>query len=130
MMYLYLNLRILKNNLEITKRDKWKMFFTVLLGFLTQYFFAIYAFFIAILMVIQMIRRKKYSDIRNYLCSHLLYAVIGIIIFVPCIYHLFFTDRGLKNLGNSGYLDHLITYVKHLAYAFSVNDNMILISIV
>ena len=130
LLYFYYTLKLYLNDFKLTKGLVIKLGITTVLGFLTQYFFAIYAFFIAILMVIQMLRRKKYRDMRNYLFSHILYAVIGILLFVPCIYHLFFTDRGLKNLGNSGYFDHLITYVKHLAYAFSINDNMILISIV
>ena len=129
-LYFYYNIKLYLNDFKLTKGLVIKLGITTVLGFLTQYFFAIYAFFIAILMVIQMIRRKKYKDFRNYLYSHLLYAIVGVLAFVPCIYHLFFTDRGLKNLGNSGYFEYLLTYLKHLAYAFTVNDNIILITLV
>lgn len=130
LLYFYYTLKIYLNDFNITKGLIIKLGITTILGFLTQYFFAIYAFFIALLMIIQMVRLKKFTSLKKYIVSHILFAVVGVLLFVPCIYHLFFTDRGLKNLGNSGYFDHLITYIKHLAYAFTVNDNMILISII
>ena len=43
--------------------------------------------------------------------------------FVPCISHLFFSSRGLSNLANTNYFTHLYDYLKHLAYAFTINNN-------
>lgn len=126
-LYFYYSIRIYLNNFELSKELLIKLGFTTVLGFLTQYYFAIYAFLIFVIMAIEMIRRKMYKNLGKYFAFHALYAVIGVLLFVPCIYHLFFTDRGLKNLGNSAYFEHLIDYVKHFAYAFSINDNMILI---
>ena len=126
-LYFYYSIRIYLNNFELSKELLIKLGFTTVLGFLTQYYFAIYAFLIFVIIAIEMIRRKMYKNLGKYFAFHALYAVIGVLLFVPCIYHLFFTDRGLKNLGNSAYFEHLIDYVKHFAYAFSINDNMILI---
>ena len=127
LLYFYYSIRIYLNKFELSKELLIKLGFTTVLGFLTQYYFAIYAFLISAIMAIGMIRKKMYKNAAKYLGFHAIYAVIGILLFVPCIYHLFFTDRGLKNLANSAYFEHLIDYVKHFAYAFSINDNMILI---
>ena len=127
LLYFYYSLRIYLNKFELSKELLIKLGFTTVLGFLTQYYFAIYAFLIFAIMAIGMIKKKMYKNAAKYLGFHAIYAVIGILLFVPCIYHLFFTDRGLKNLANSAYFEHLIDYVKHFAYAFSINDNMILI---
>ena len=71
-----------------------------------------------------MIRTKKDKKIiLKYVISHIIYAAIGVLIFVPCIKHLLFSDRGLTNLGNAGYFSHVFDYLKHLAYAFSINNS-------
>lgn len=127
MLYFYLSLKIYKNDFEFDKKLKIQLGITTVLGFLTQYFFAIYAFFIFAIMIVEMIRNNKQDKIPKYLGYHALYAIIGIVLFVPCIKHLLFSDRGLSNLGNSGYLDHTLTYLKHLAYAFNINQNSALL---
>lgn len=127
LLYFYYSIKIYLNNFELSKSLLVKLGITTVLGFLTQYYFAIYAFLIFVFMIIEMIRKKMYKNMKKYIGFHVIYAVIGVLLFVPCIYHLFFTDRGLKNLANSAYFEHLIDYVKHFAYAFSINDNMILI---
>lgn len=128
--YFYLTLKIYKNNFEINKKAIINLEIITVLGFLTQYFFAIYAFFIFVLMIIQMYRRNiEKKVIKKYFVIHIYYAIIGILLFVPCIKHLLFSDRGLSNLGNSGYLVHVLEYIKHLAYAFSINSNNVIIAI-
>lgn len=130
LLYFYLSLKIYKNDFNITKKMKIELGLTTVLGFLTQYFFAIYAFFIFAIMIIQMIKEHKSEEIKKYIFLHILYAITGVILFVPSLYHLFFSDRGLKNLANSSYFSHLITYLKHLAYAFNINSNVILIAVI
>ena len=96
---------------------------TTVLSFLTQYFFAIYAFFIFAIMLVQMIRKKKDKKIiKKYVVSHIVYGVAGILLFEPSIKHLLFSDRGLTNLGNSNYWEHAFEYIQHLAYAFTINN--------
>lgn len=127
-LYFYLSLKLYKNDFNFDKKLNIQLGITTILGFLTQYFFAIYAFFIFAIMIIEMIRQKKYANIAKYVVFHLLYAGIGILLFVPCIKHLLFSDRGLTNLGNTNYFEHAFTYIKHLAYAFTVNTNTIFMS--
>lgn len=126
LLYFYLSLKLYKNNFEMDKKFTIQLGVTTVLGFLTQYFFAIYAFFIFAIMLIEMIRTKKDKKIiSKYIKSHIIYAIIGILLFVPCIKHLLFSDRGLTNLENSGYFAHVFDYLKHLAYAFSINNSNI-----
>ena len=123
--YTYISLKIYIEGL--TKENSIKLGITTILGFLTQYYFAVYAFFIFVLMIIQMFRLKKDKKILiTYTISHIIYAIIGILLFVPCINHLIFSDRGLSNLGNSGYLEHIYTYLEHLAYSFTISPLIML----
>ncbi len=124
LLYFYLNLKLYKNNFIMDKKFTIQLGIATILGFLTQYFFAIYAFFIFAIMLIEMIRTKTDKKIiSKYVVSHVIYGALGILLFVPCLKHLFFSDRGLTNLGNSNYLTHVFDYLKHLAYAFSINNS-------
>ena len=123
MLYFYLSLKLYKNNFNMDKKFTIQLGITTVLGFLTQYFFAIYAFFIFTIMIIEMIKTKKDKKIiMKYVISHIVYGAIGVLLFVPCIKHLLFSDRGLSNLGNSNYWGHVLDYLKHLCYAFSINN--------
>lgn len=128
MLYFYLSLKLYKNDFVIDKKFNIQLGITTILGFLTQYFFAIYAFFIFAIMLVLMIRKKKDKTIiKKYIVSHIIYGTLGILLFVPCIKHLLFSDRGLSNLGNSNYFGHMFDYIKHLSYAFTIdNSNNIL----
>ncbi len=124
LLYFYLTLKIYKNDFKIDKKMSIYLGLTTVLGFLTQYFFAVFAVFVFLIMLIKMIKDKQNkSIIQKYVVNHIIYAVIGILLFVPCIKHLLFSSRGLSNLGNTGYLEHFWQYIKHLAYAFSINEN-------
>lgn len=130
LLYFYYSLKIYKDDFNLTKKSIIQLGIITVLGFLTQYFFAIYAFLIFALMIIQMIRCKKDKKIiMRYVVSHIVYAIIGIVLFVPCISHLFFSSRGLSNLANTNYFTHLCTYIKHLAYAFTINNTSTLLMI-
>ena len=123
LMYLYLNLRILKNNLEITKKDKWKLFFTVLLGFLTQYYFCVFAILIFVLMCIRMIYKKEYKTLRRYIIIHVVTAIVGLILFPAAIKHIFFSYRGVGGDDNGiSLMEGLQFYLKILGEGFSINN--------
>ena len=121
--YVYINLRISKNNLDITKKDKWQLFFTVLLGFLTQYYFCIFALFIFAIMFIRFIQKKQYKMLRKYVIIHIVTAIVGIILFPASIYHIFFSYRG-AGAGDNGktITDAILLYLGRLGEAFSINN--------
>lgn len=123
LLYFYLSLKLYKNDFMFDKKLNIQLGITTILGFLTQYFFAIYAFFIFFIMIIEMIKKKKDKKIIiKYIICHIIYGAVGILLFVPCIKHLLFSDRGLTNLGNSNYWGHMLDYIKHLSYAFTINN--------
>lgn len=124
LLYFYLTLKIYKNDFKMDKKMSIILGITTVLGFLTQYFFAVFAVFVFLIMLIKMIRTKQDKAIvKKYVINHVIYALIGVLLFVPCIKHLLFSSRGLSNLGNTGYFEHFWQYIKHLAYAFSINEN-------
>ena len=128
LMYLYLNLRILKHNLEMTKRDKWKLFFIVLLGFLTQYYFCIFALVIFVLMCIRMIYKKEYRTLRRYILIHVVTAIVGVILFPASIYHIFFSYRGAGAISNGiSLIEGLQFYINILSEGFSINNILMFI---
>lgn len=124
LLYFYYSIKIYKNEFDLTTKQKVKLGIVTVLGFLTQYYFAIYAFLILAIMVIKMAMDKKYKNIAKYIGLHFLYAIIGIIIFIPSIYHLLMNDRGISNLENTGYFKHLLEYMKFFLYAFTIKDNI------
>ena len=127
-LYFYLNLKIYKNDFKLDIKIIIQLGITAVLGFLTQYFFAIFALFIFVIMLVEGIfKRKDKSFIKKYIISHLIYAVIGVLLFVPCIKHLLFSDRGLSNLKNASYFKHMLIYIKHLAYMFSIKEYYLLV---
>lgn len=131
LLYFYLNVKLYKNNFTFNKNFTTQLGITTVLGFLTHYYFAIYAFFILGIILIEMIKTKKDKKIiLKYIILHIIYAIIGILTFVPCIKHLLFSDRGLNALGNTGYSAHLFEYLKHLAYAFSINNSNVTVIII
>ena len=58
LLYFYLSLKLYKNDFNLDKKFKIQLGITTVLGFLTQYFFAVYAFFIFAIMIIEMIHQK------------------------------------------------------------------------
>lgn len=127
LLYFYYNIKVYKNEFNIDKKLIIKLGITTVLGFLTQYFFAIYASIIFLIMIIKMAKVKNKKAILKYVAVHIICAVVGILLFIPSILHLLFSDRGISNFGNSNYLTNLGTYIKHLTYAFSITElNMIL----
>ena len=76
LLYFYYSIRVYLNNFELSKELLIKLGITTVLGFLTQYYFAIYAFLIFAIMAIEMIRRKMYKNLGRYFAFHALYALI------------------------------------------------------
>lgn len=123
MVYLYLNINIFKNSFEIDKKTKRKLTITVILGFLTQYYFCIYAALVAIISAICMIKNKKWDSLKRYVWCHVKAAIIGLILFPASIYHIFFSYRGAAGgVAEGSYLDRLQEYLKLIFYGFSIPE--------
>ena len=123
MVYLYLNINIFKNSFEIDKKTKRKLTITVILGFLTQYYFCIYAALVAIISAICMIKNKKWDSLKRYVWCHVKAAIIGLILFPASIYHIFFSYRGAAGgVAEGSYLGRLQEYLKLIFYGFSIPE--------
>lgn len=123
MVYLYLNINIFKNSFEIDKKTKRKLTITVILGFLTQYYFCIYAALVAIISAICMIKNKKWDSLKRYVWCHVKAAIIGLILFPASIYHIFFSYRGAAGgVAEGSYLSRLQEYFKLIFYGFSIPE--------
>ena len=123
MVYLYLNINIFKNSFEIDKKTKRKLTITVILGFLTQYYFCIYAALVAIISAICMIKNKKLDSLKRYVWCHVKAAIIGLILFPASIYHIFFSYRGAAGgVAEGSYLSRLQEYLKLIFYGFSIPE--------
>ena len=79
--YLYINIKIFKSGLKINKKMGFSLAIVAILGFLTQYFFAIYAALVSIVMICLYISNKQYKDMRKYIAILVISAVIGLLIF-------------------------------------------------
>lgn len=124
LLYYYLSIQFYKNDFKISTKFSIELGIVTVLGFLTQYYFAVYALFIFAIIIIKLLREKQFKTALTYFLLHIGYAVIGILIFIPSINHLLHSDRGLSNLANGEYLKHFATYIKHYLYAFTISTKI------
>lgn len=123
LMYLYLILKIEKNQFVMDKKTKRVLILTTILGFLTQYYFCIYAVILSIVCIIAMIKRKKMKELKNYIACHIKSAIIGIILFPASIYHIFFSYRGMAGgVVETSYIERVLEYIQKIFYAYSLPE--------
>lgn len=99
----------IKKYFESSFQKKNKLLITItVLGFLTQYFFLFYCFGLAIITVILLIKNKRIGELKKYICSMLVAAIIGILLFPFSVSTLFSNARAAEALGNlsSGFGDY------------------------
>lgn len=92
-LYLYLTIKFMQEDFKIEKKYPW--IFTILFGFLTQYYFCIYIVFVFLLVSAYLFTKKEYQKLGRYFLVHVIAAVIGILFYPASIYHIFFSYRGL-----------------------------------
>ena len=111
-LYLYLTIKFVQEDFKIEKKYPW--IFTILFGFLTQYYFCIYIVFVFLLVSGYLLVKKEYQKLGRYFSVHVIAAVIGILFYPASIYHIFFSYRGL---GDGGEVAKPI--IQSLVYYFS-----------
>lgn len=130
LLYFYYNIKIYKNNFEMTRIDIMKLGLITIGGFLTQYFFATYALGIFLVMIVKMHKNKKRDLMKKYINVHFVYALLGIILFPSCIYHLLFSGKGIINFGKISYFENFLGYINQLEYIFSIQTGILILYIV
>lgn len=94
----HVHLNILKADFRFNKKLSTALFFTVLGGYYTQYYFVLYAIGIAVVIVILMVLKRKWKDIFSYVLTLGGAAVTGIAIWPFAIKHVFGGYRGQASL--------------------------------
>jgi len=118
---LYVNLKIYMNQFTIDKKTKMELVVVTILGFLTQYNFCFYALFLAITMICLAMKRKEKTFVKSYIWQYVKAAIIGIILFVPSIYHIFFSYRGAgRTARNFTMIESLIAFCENILIAYSL----------
>lgn len=120
LLYLYINFKIIKNNFEIDKKLCKQLVITTIFGFLTQYYFCIFAVVVFILMFIRMIIAKNKKNTIKYILKHVQSAVIGVLLFIPSIYHIFFSYRGPGKVNSGNLIEQLQVFMKLLFNSYSL----------
>lgn len=120
--YLYLTLKIYKNDFKMDRRTKIEMVIATVLGFLSQYYFCIFALGCFAVMSIYMLKNKKKKELISYILNHVLSAIIGLIIYPIAIYHIFFSYRGVGGATalQGSYLANLWSFIQLLFKAYSM----------
>ena len=119
--YFYLTLKIYKYGFKMTKKTKVLLGTTTILGFLSQYYFCIFALGCFVVMIALMIKEKKWHELKSYILTHIISALIGVLIYPICIYQIFFSYRGVGAAGaNGAYFEGLVKFVELLFKAYSL----------
>lgn len=124
--FLYINLKIVKNDLAIDRKSQVLLVLVPMLGFLTQYFFAIYAFFVFSVMIVIFISKKKYKEMLKYIGSVAIAAILSILIFPFSIGHMLWSDRGVGSFENDNILVRILKYFKLILVYFGSKWSLIL----
>lgn len=121
LLYLYINLKIIKNDFNIDKKIWTQITITTILGYLTQLNFCIIAFVIAFIILIGIIKKKGKKEAYQYIWNYIKIALMGIIIFPSSVGDVLFSYRGVQSFGsNLNYFGKLAQYIDLIGYSFSI----------
>ncbi len=124
--YLYINIKIFKNELKINKKTGLLLAVTIILGFLTQYLFIVYASLVSVVMIALYIINKQYKDMFKYIGILIISVAIGLLIFPFSINHILFSNRRITGLQELDYLGKLMEYFKLILRYFGSNFEIVL----
>lgn len=111
LLYFYYNLKLEKNNFNKDKKIYLGIYISTILGFLSQYFFLIFALVIFIINIRKMLKNKDKINARNYLLVHIFSAVTALIIYPVSIKHVLFGGRGIGTLVNLNFFTKIFGYM-------------------
>lgn len=94
----YVHLNIWKSDFQFNKKMLAALFFSILGGYYTQYYFVLYAIGMAAVMTVLMILKQKWKNLFVYIFTLGCAAVTGILIWPFSIKHVFGGYRGRASL--------------------------------
>lgn len=92
---LYYNLRIYRQDFVMKKADKVGLAVSIVLGFLTQYYYVVYLVVMFAMMVVKMWRTKKTESLKAYVGIHVGMGVLGVALYPMSLWHIFASYRGV-----------------------------------
>ncbi len=92
--YCYMHLKLLDAEYALQKRDVFRLALVTLLGYMTHYYFVLYALAMAVVCTIWMCVGKRWRQMVRYLLTLMVSAVIGICIWPFSVKHVFSGYRG------------------------------------
>lgn len=104
--FCYVHLHIAGKDFSIKGRSRWLLILAAIGGFLTHYYFVLYAVFVAATYMVWMICLKKWKPLFQYFLTLVCSAVFGLCIWPFAIRHVFEGYRGQEALGNLLYEDY------------------------
>ncbi len=110
LVYLYFNLKLRKEEFQITKEIALGLSLGAILGFLTQYFFLIYAIGIYAWNTFELIKKKEKKKCFIYFLIHLVSGLLAIILYPVSIEHILFGNRGIGTLVNTSFFTKLYMF--------------------
>lgn len=117
----YLYVRLLEHK-TFTFKILIPIIITTYLGLMTQYYFVIFTFFIAAILLIYLIIKKQFKDVFKFSFSILLSFILAIISFPAAIKHIFKSSRGIEASKNFMLVNKTITNI--FRYISIVNDSL------
>ncbi len=92
-----------KENFEI-KKDLIPLYFMIIIGFLTHYYYSIIAVILYIMYILKYIKNKQYENIFKYTITLVFSVLTTLIIWPYSIMHIFFGYRGQETFFNASKL--------------------------
>ena len=114
--YTYICIKIVRHGM--TKKLMTELSIATILGFLTQYYFCLFAAVIFAILFIHLKGKRK-----TWIWENVKLAILGIAIFPASIYHIFFSYRGIGRL-QENYFERLKFYVEEMFREFSINSTI------
>ena len=114
LMYTYISLKICRYGM--CKKEMLWLSIATILGFLTQYYFCLFALVMFIILFIHLKGKRK-----SWLWENIKLAILGVVLFPASIYHIFFSYRGIGRL-QENYFERLKYYLEEMFKEFSINN--------
>lgn len=128
--FLGINLHIAHNGFSFTKKSRTAYILCAVLGFYTQYYFVIFAFFLIGTILIYLFSRKEYRPaIKPYFTSSLAAAILSLVIWPFSIKHIFFDSFGTSTFSNAasrGTFHKIFVYMQILAESLFADQTWLL----
>lgn len=96
--YCYVHLKIADEDFRLKGKNRRKLILVVLCGFLTHYYFVLYAISVAVVFCIWMMVKRKWREMAGYILTLAGSAAVGLCIWPFAIKHVFQGYRGVGSL--------------------------------